>query len=158
MSEEILRELLDRSQLSDLMNRYALGLDTRNWELWRSCFVDDLEADFTSIWPGLVVHGADEWVKQGSSLIEGLDATQHIITNHAHEISGDRAKTVAYLHAQHVFKNDLGADHNVLAGYYEFHSVRSEDGWRIQKYGLTVTWATGNGAVWDLAAKRMAGP
>jgi len=155
MSELTTQILLDRAEISDVFHRYATGVDTRDWALFRSCFTDDVEADFTSIWPGLVIRGADEWVARAEGLVTGLDATQHIITNHTHDIQGDTAKSTSYLHAQHVYKNDMGSDQNVLAGYYKYDMVRTPDGWKIKKYSLTITWATGNGAVWDLAAERM---
>lgn len=155
MSDLTTKTLLDRAEISDVFHRYALGVDMRDWEKFRSCFTDDVEADFTSIWPGLVVKGADEWVGRAEALIEGFDATQHIITNHTHDIRGDSAHSTSYLHAQHVCKNDMGTDENVLAGYYEYDLVRTNEGWKIKKYSLTVTWATGNHAVWKLAADRM---
>ena len=155
MSELTTQILLDRAEISDVFHRYALGVDTRDWELFRSCFTDDVEADFTSIWPGLVVKGADEWVSRGKALIEGFDATQHIITNHTHDIRGDTAKCSSYLHAQHVCRTEMGSDENVLAGYYQYEMVRTDAGWKIKKYSLTVTWATGNHGVWKAAADRM---
>ena len=138
-----------------MFSRYALSVDTRDWKLWRSCFTDNVIADFTSIWPGMVIHGADEWTRIVERLVNGLDATQHIITNHTHDISGDTAKCTSYLHAQHVFKNDLGDNQNVLAGYYKYDMLRTPEGWKIKNYSLTVTWATGNGAVFGLAADHM---
>ncbi len=146
--------LLDRAEISDVFHRYALGVDMRDWEMFRGCFTDDVEADFTSIWPGLVVKGADEWVERAENLIEGFDATQHIITNHTHDIRGDTAKSTSYLHAQHVVRTPMGNDENVLAGYYQYEMVRTDQGWKIQKYSLTVTWATGNHGVWEVAAAR----
>lgn len=155
MTDITTQTLLDRAQISDVFHRYATGVDTRDWALFRSCFTDDVVADFTSIWPGMVITGADEWVAMGESLINGLDATQHIITNHTHDIQGDTAKCTSYLHAQHILKNDMGGDQNVLAGYYKYDMVRTDDGWKIKKYSLTITWATGNGAIWDMAAERL---
>ncbi len=155
MTDLTLQTLLDRAEISDVFHRYALGVDTRDWVMFRSCFTYDVVADFSSIWPGGIWAGADEWTAMGEKLINGLDATQHIITNHTHDIDGDTAKCTSYLHAQHVFKNDLGSNHNVLAGYYTYDMVRTEDGWKIKKYSLTVTWATGNAAVFDMAAERL---
>ena len=154
MTDQTVQTLLDRAEISDVFHRYALGVDTRDWKLFRSCFTDDVEADFTSIWPGLVVKGADEWVARAEALIEGFDATQHIITNHTHDIRGDQAHCTSYLHAQHVCKNHLGDDENVIAGYYTYDMVRTDEGWKIKKYSLTVTWATGNGGVWKIAGER----
>lgn len=155
MTELTTQILLDRAEISDVFHRYATGVDTRDWALWRTCFTDDVVADFSSVWPGVVIHGADEWVAKAEALVSGLDATQHIITNHTHDIQGDTAKCTSYLHAQHVYKNALGSDHNVLAGYYTYDMVRTPEGWKIKKYSLEITWSTGNAAVWDLAAERM---
>lgn len=76
--------LKDRALISDVFYNYAAGVDLRDWVLFRSCFTDDLEADFTTVLPGNVCHGADKWVAAAAKLIEPLAATQHIITNHTH--------------------------------------------------------------------------
>lgn len=43
-----------RQAASDLLIRYATGIDTRNWDLLRSCFTDDCEADYGDVgqWKG----------------------------------------------------------------------------------------------------------
>ena len=155
MTDLTLQTLLDRAAISDVFHRYALGVDSRDWVLFRSCFTDDVVADFSSIWPDQIISGADEWVARAQSLVDGLDATQHIITNHTHDIDGDTARCTSYLQAQHVCKNDLGDSQNILAGYYRYEMIRTAAGWKIKRYSLTITWATGNGAVWQLAAARM---
>jgi len=150
-----LQTLLDRAEISDVINRYGLAVDARDWALFRTCFTDDIEVDLSSVAPGHVFQGkADQFVSRTRETIEGLDATQHIITNHAHEIHGDTAKCTSYLHAQHVAKNDFGDSHHVLAGYYNYDMVRTDDGWKIKKYRLTITWGTGNSAVLSVALER----
>jgi hypothetical protein len=44
--------LLDRLAISDVQLRYATGADTRDWALYRSCFTDEIETDFTSVFGG----------------------------------------------------------------------------------------------------------
>jgi hypothetical protein len=150
-----LQTLLDRAAISDVFNRYAMSVDMRDWALFRTCFTDDVEADFSSIWPGAIYRGGDIWVAKARELVDGLDVTQHIITNHTHDINGDTARSTSYLHAQHVFKNEFGGDQFILAGYYSYDMVRTAAGWKIKKYSLTATWGNGNSAVFDLADKRM---
>lgn len=155
MTNQRLQTLLDRAEISDVFHRYAISLDTKNWEQLRTCFTDDLTADFTSLGPDLLVTGADEWVASIVSALTGMEATQHIITNHTHDIDGDTAQCTAYVHAQHVFKNDLGDSHNLLAGYYNFDMVRTPDGWKIKFYSVTITWGTGNAGLFQLAAEHL---
>jgi len=44
-----LQLLLDRAEISDVQLRYATGLDSRDWPLFRSCFTNEneIETDFT---------------------------------------------------------------------------------------------------------------
>jgi len=45
-----LQLLLDRAEISDVQLRYATGLDSRDWPLFRSCFINEneIETDFTN--------------------------------------------------------------------------------------------------------------
>ena len=36
----------DRAALIDLLTRFASGIDTRNWTLYRSAFTDEIDLDF----------------------------------------------------------------------------------------------------------------
>jgi SnoaL-like domain len=44
--------LVDRAEISDVQLRYATGVDMRDWKLFRSCFADEIEVDFTSVFGG----------------------------------------------------------------------------------------------------------
>src|ERR1700687_1442462 len=52
MDDSKLQLLLDRAEISDVQLRYATGLDSRDWPLFRSCFTDEIETDFTSVFGG----------------------------------------------------------------------------------------------------------
>ena len=45
-----------RAAVTDVLVRYASGIDRRDWDLFRTCFTDDCEADYGEIG---VWHGAD---------------------------------------------------------------------------------------------------
>src|ERR1700730_9174575 len=49
IDETRLTYLLDRLAISDVQLRYATGADTRDWVLYRSCFTDEIDTDFTSV-------------------------------------------------------------------------------------------------------------
>lgn len=140
--------LKDRAALSDVLHNYAAGVDMRDWVLFRSCFTEDLEADFTGVLPGNVCRGADKWVVAAQRLIAPLTATQHIISNHVHAIDGDTARSRSYLQAQHMLLEADGSErHYLLGGYYQYDMVRTSEGWKIKKYSLTKTWSSGDPSV-----------
>ena len=90
---DALQRLSDESDLRDLIHRYALGLDTRNWELWRSAFTDDVIIDTSDYEPEPPPRRlpVDAYVSFTSRLFAGFEATQHLIGSHRFEIDGDSA-------------------------------------------------------------------
>ncbi|MGB6564416.1 MAG: nuclear transport factor 2 family protein [Candidatus Binataceae bacterium] len=149
------RYLLDRLAISDVQLRYATGADTRDWALYRSCFTDEIETDFTSVFGGQPRRGkADKFVEAARRFLTGLKATQHMITNHVITIHGDEATCVAYVQARHHLPNETGDADQTMYGYYTNRVVRTADGWRISACRLTVTWNSGNWGIFELARKR----
>ena len=83
IDEAKLTYLLDRLAIIDVQLRYATGADTRDWALYRSCFTDEIDTDFTSVFGGQPRRGnADRFVEAARRFLTGLKATQHMITNH----------------------------------------------------------------------------
>ncbi|MGY8803024.1 MAG: nuclear transport factor 2 family protein, partial [bacterium] len=42
------QELLDRREIDDLLIRYATAVDTKDWDLWETCFTEDAFVDYES--------------------------------------------------------------------------------------------------------------
>ncbi len=156
MEDARLKLLLDRSEISDVQLRYATGLDFRDWTAFRSCFADEVEVDFTSLFPGPPrTVSADRWTESARRTVSGLAATQHMITNHVITVDGDRALCVAYVQAQHYLPNDKGDSTQTMGGYYTNQFVRTSAGWKISACKLTLTWTTGNWHIFALARERL---
>jgi len=151
-----LQLLLDRAEISEVQLRYATGLDSRDWPLFRSCFTDEIETDFTSVFGGEPRKvSADRWTEAARRTLSGLTATQHMITNHVITVAGDNATCVAYVQARHFLPNASGDSMQTMFGYYTNRFVRTPVGWRISACKLTLSWQTGNGGIFALARERL---
>lgn len=151
-------ELLDRQRIADVLNRYATGVDTCDWVLFRSIFEDEVELDFSALHgaqPPQVV-AADEWVKFCRTVTPGFDATQHALTNMSVTFDGDTAVVRVYVHAVHYLVNDSGDNTSSIGGYYTHHLRRHQLDWRISKCKLTPTWQSGHPKLFEMAAERVA--
>jgi hypothetical protein len=152
------QRLADRVDIVELMNQYAAGMDLLDVELYQRCFTDPLEIDFGS-WDEEAVKqmSIQEWVDYVWDKIQGLDATQHIMTNHHVTFQGDdEATCVAYLHAQHYIKG-AECEAYTVGGYYTDTVVRTGEGWRISRAKFTMTWSTGDiGVILDVGRRRPA--
>jgi len=145
----------DRTQIVETIYCYATGVDTRDWALYRSIFTDEIEVDFSS-YDGNPPRRmrADDWVKGVAPLFEGLDATQHSMTNPRVKIEGDRATCVMYMQAVHFLANKAGDAEFTLGGYYTDELVKAPSGWKLCGVKLTVLWSRGNRAIMDMAVRR----
>lgn len=152
--EQQTNSLADRAEVSDVLHRYATGLDRRDWALYRSIFTDEVDMDFSSIGMPAGRVAADTWVERARVLFAGFDATQHLSANHVHDICGDEATCTSYMRAEHFVLNSEGENYYTMGGYYTNRLVRTAEGWKLRGVTLTVTWNRGNRHVLRLAARR----
>ncbi|WP_433273961.1 nuclear transport factor 2 family protein [Actinosynnema sp. CS-041913] len=145
--------LLDRAEIGDVQIRYAASTDSRDWELFRSCFTDEVEVDFSDGFGQPVTRlAADDWVRGTAPRMESFQATQHMITNLRISFDGEnRATCVAYVRASHHLPNSTGDSDQTVYGYYTNHFERTPHGWRIARLKLTTLWMTGNFGIFQTA-------
>jgi len=150
-----LQTLLDRGAITDVVNRYATGLDRRDWKLLRSIFTDEIDMEYSSVGIKTGRYAADRWVRNSEVLFAGFGPTQHTLTNHAITVNGDAAHCDMYMRAEH-FIEDLAPSENrwTIGGYYKVDLTRFTDAWRIHAMGLYMTWQTGNRNLSAVAIER----
>jgi 3-phenylpropionate/cinnamic acid dioxygenase small subunit len=118
----------DHELITDVLVRYATGIDTRDWELFRTCFTKDVHADYgdgVGSWTG--VDGITDYMTVMHA--DMLD-TKHRLTNFVIDVDGDSATASTYVHAVLVVTNDPLTWYEPV-GRYEDRLVRTSEGWRI---------------------------
>ena len=135
--------------------QYALGIDTRDYALLRSIFTDEITMDFEdySGQPASTMR-ADDWVANCKVLFDGLDGTQHVMTNPLVDVDGDRATCRMYMKAEHFLQNDQGNDDFALGGYYTDQLIRRDGSWLICGVTLKLFWNRGNRHIMTMAVER----
>jgi 3-phenylpropionate/cinnamic acid dioxygenase small subunit len=118
----------DHDLITDVLVRYATGIDTRDWALFRRCFTDDVHADYgegVGTWTD--VDGITEYM---TVMHQDMLDTKHMLSNFVIEIDGDTAAASTYVHAILVVTDDPMTWFEPV-GRYEDRLVRTPDGWRI---------------------------
>ncbi len=150
-------EVDDKLAVAETVYRYAYGIDTRDWALYRSIFDDQVTIDFSSYSGGAAsTMTAAQWLAGVRPLFTGLDATQHSMTNPLAVIDGDRATCRMYMQAHHVHRPADPASWFTIGGYYDDTLVRSAagpGGWLITGVTLSVLWRRGDPTIMDLARR-----
>jgi len=124
-----LQALHDKMEIHELLARYARGVDSKDWELWKSVFTPNAFIDYSSA--DAVAGSRDEvaaWLEQG---FKTIPMAQHFITNVEVNLDGDRAKVRA------MFYNPMQlpgiAELSYCGGYYHHDLVRTPEGWKSER-------------------------
>ena len=111
-----------RQAVTDLLVRYATGIDSRDWALLRTCFSDDCDADYGDIgrW-----HSGDDITAWMAETHEPLGPTQHRISNVALGQDGTVVQSRCAVHAIIVLPDRSAAVH--AYGFYDDEIVSLGD-------------------------------
>ena len=122
----------ERQDISELLLRYATGIDRRDWPLFRTVFTEDCELDYGEIgaWKG--VDEVTDFMEQTHAL---LGQTMHRLSNMSITVDGDRGTARTYLDGLMMAPdNRIGVN---AVGFYDDEIVRTDDGWRIARRRYT---------------------
>jgi 3-phenylpropionate/cinnamic acid dioxygenase small subunit len=117
--------------VTDVLIRYASGIDSRDWVLLRSCFTDDCEADYGEIghW-----RSGDEITAWMAQTHDPLGPTLHRISNVVLRREGDLVRTRCAVHAIIGSPDRSAAIH--AYGFYDDEMVFADD-YRIGRRRFT---------------------
>ncbi|WP_102145738.1 nuclear transport factor 2 family protein [Mycobacterium hubeiense] len=122
----------DHHEITEVLIRYATGIDRRDWELFRTVFTADCVLDYGRIgtW-----HGIEEVVAFMRQSHDAAGHTLHRIGNISTAVDGDHAKATSYVDA--VIMSPEGTSGVNAVGYYDDELIRARTGWRIQRRRFT---------------------
>jgi len=93
MSDKLIRELLVKQEIRDVLCRYCRGLDRNDKEMAYSVWHADATANYYDIYQG-TGRGFIDWVWVAH---EALERHSHQITNVLAQVDGDKAVSEAYV-------------------------------------------------------------
>jgi 3-phenylpropionate/cinnamic acid dioxygenase small subunit len=125
----------DREQITDVLIRYATGIDTRDWALFRTCFTADVHADYGAVG---VWKGVDAITDYMDATHKDMVATNHMMSNVAIDENGDAATVTSDVHAVLAF-SEQPPEWVDAVGRYVDEFVRTGDGWRIRARTFRLT-------------------
>jgi 3-phenylpropionate/cinnamic acid dioxygenase small subunit len=134
-----LQELLDRSEIADLIARLGLWLDEKRFEDARSVLTEDVAVETL----GGQVQGI-EAVTEQARRNHDVGRTQHVITNLLIDLDGDKATIRANLIATFVQRADEPGSHFDIGERYRFEAIRTAHGWRLSRVQASPLWTSGS--------------
>jgi SnoaL-like domain len=131
-----LRELRDRSDIRDVVLRYARGVDRRDLELVAACFTPDAAYQGT-----LSSTSIGDALRSLARSLERYESTFHFLGNQLVELRGDEADCETYAVAYHRARAGTGGGDLTVAVRYLDQLVRVGSAWRIRGRRAETVWS-----------------
>jgi ketosteroid isomerase-like protein len=140
----------DRTAIADLLARYAVGCDRRDFAAVAACFTPDARAEYSGV---RLERGVSHIVAHLEQLA-GFAATQHVIGTHTLDVTGDGATSTSYAVAHLVRAVDDGHELVHRGVSYDDRLVRTPHGWRIAERVHRVLWSSREPTTWPVPTLR----
>lgn len=142
-------DVADRLAVNEVLDEYARGIDSRDWDLVVSVFTEDAFLDYTAF--GGPKGPRDDVITWLQDALTAFVMSQHHITNRVITIDGDEAVVGAELLAIMGMPKEPGGGSGGLAqenkmsmmftgGQYNDRLVRTAEGWKIAKRTCDRGW------------------
>jgi hypothetical protein len=138
MSEQV-QLLIDRLEIDDLLTRYTVALDTRQWDVLATVFTPDATIDYTSSqgikgrFPEIAA-----WLEKA---LTAFTVSQHLLGNRQIALDGDHGTGRTYFFNPNTLTDAAGAETMLfVGGFYVDKFVRTAGGWRIEDRFEQTVW------------------
>lgn len=123
----------DKAEIAEVLMRYATGIDQRDWDLFRTCFTDDVVAAYDAV---ATWNGVDAITGFMDAAHADMGHTLHRLGNLVIEVEGDTATARAYVDV--ILMTTGGQEGLNCVGVYDDDLVRTPAGWRIRRRHFTM--------------------
>jgi hypothetical protein len=147
------------TDITDMIARFALAIDDRDWAGVIDCLGESVRRDYQSLTGAAPdrIAGPD-LVAEWEGVLRCLDGHQHLLGPPVIDVAGagDEAQAAAHVVGTHILQGGPGS-HWVVGGTYRLVLRRVGDRWRIVGLTLDTRWQTGDPALLQRAAARPVG-
>jgi len=151
---DLINPVSDKLAIIQLLNQFGLAIDLRDWDSFRNLFAESVVFDYSSIGEIAGTLKPEEIANTASNDLGGFKTTQHVITNHIVELSGNTATCKAHVRAMHLLPNDDLEPMLEIGGYYIAGLSRTDLSWKIESWKFVILWSKGELKLFDLAKKQ----
>jgi hypothetical protein len=144
-AHEQLDRLVAEDQVIAAANTLFICTDKRDWQCVRDVFARQVLFDMTSLVGGKPVTMTPAEIAGGwEKGLKDLAAIHHQAGNYQVSVKGNEADLFCYGIAYHYLPNPTERNTRIFVGSYNLHLVRSDEGWKIDRFKFNLKFIDGN--------------
>jgi uncharacterized protein (TIGR02246 family) len=147
MDQDRITELIDKSEITSIVNSYFRALDEKNFDAQHFASIFTPQAKVTRP-NGASLIGPEEISASHEKSFTRFEGSQHLVAGHDISLDGSTANVRANLIAMHMWqgsKTDANKLDNVFIAGGVIHAtlIQSDGQWRISQMSNAVLWRAG---------------
>jgi hypothetical protein len=137
--------LTAQNEVIAVANRLFLCTDKRDWQCVKDVFAPEVLFDMTSLSGGHPSRLTPQQIADGwDQGLKNLKAIHHQAGNYQTTLKGKEADLFCYGIAFHYLPNPSNQNTRTFVGSYDFHLVRTDAGWKIDRFKFNLKYIEGN--------------
>jgi hypothetical protein len=140
-----LYQVKDQNDVIAVANRLYICTDNRDWSCVKDVFAPEVLFDMTSLTGGQPEKKTPQQITdmwdQG---LKALKAIHHQAGNYQVTVKGNEADMFCYGIAYHYLPNPTNQNVRIFVGSYNFHLVKGDGGWKIDRFKFNLKFIDGN--------------
>lgn len=143
--EELIINLLNQNLIIDTVNRLFIYTDNKDWEKVKECFYNEVLFDMKSAsGEEPVILTPAQIAEMWNNELKNLDAVHHQAGNFRVKLLNNNADGFCYGIAIHYRLNSTNQNTRTFVGSYDFHLVKKNNIWLIDKFKFNLKFMEGN--------------
>jgi len=140
-----LLQIKEQNEVIAMANRLFICTDNRDWQCVRDVFAPEVLFDMTSLTGGRPEKKTPQQIADGWDLgLKELKAIHHQAGNYQPAVRGNEADLFCYGIAFHYLPNPTNQNTRTFVGSYNFHLVKGDGGWKIDRLKFNLKFIDGN--------------
>ena len=151
--EAPLPEHIEEVRITTLVSSIPMAVDLAAYDLAERAFAESVIIDYTSLWGGEpATMTPDALMTSWRGIVPGFDATHHVLSNVAVQLSGETAFATADVDGHHWIGDQIWRP----IGTYHWDLVRVDGDWKVTRMVFDMTEERGSRDLAALAMERAA--
>jgi hypothetical protein len=136
--------LKEKDKIIETIINLFIFTDNKDWNKIENCFTDKVHFDMTSLGGEAAIFSPRQIVESWKQGLTPIEVVHHQAGNFKVEIKDKEAAAFCYGIAYHYLKTKSGNNIRTFVGSYDFHFVKNNTIWLIEKFKFNLKFINGN--------------
>jgi len=136
--------IIEKDKVIETITNLFINTDNKDWNKVKDCLTEKVHFDMSSLGGETTILTSQQIIDIWKKGLTPIEAVHHQAGNYKVEIKDDEATVFCYGVAFHYLKTKSGNNTRTFVGSYDFHLIKINGKWLINKFKFNLKFIDGN--------------